>query len=260
MMNKPHKSDPWLGRWPLIAYQQAKALIDPVVRHANAERRQRKTFFSELFGCGDLVFDIGANHGLRSRHFLELGARVVAVEPQPHCAAELRSCLGRHPRFRLEETALGTTAGTLTLRICENCDVLTTALPPGQMVARFNDPQFHWREHTVPMTTLDALIARHGLPAFCKIDVEGYEERVLAGLSQPLPALSLEFMTDTLPMLERCCLKLLSLGQYRFRFSEADTLTWQHDGWLGWDDMRRHLQQLGAANADLWGDVYAKRT
>jgi hypothetical protein len=132
-----------------------------VVRHANAERRQRKTFFSELFGRGDLVFDIGANHGL---------------------------------------------------------------------------------------------------PAFCKIDVEGYEEQVLAGLSQPLPALSLEFMTDTLPMLECCCQKLLPLAQYRFRFSQADTLAWQHDGWLGWDDMRRHLQQLGSANADLWGDVYAKRT
>jgi FkbM family methyltransferase len=29
----------------------------------------------------------------------------------------------------------------------------------------------------VAMTTLDALIARHGMPAFIKIDVEGFEAR-----------------------------------------------------------------------------------
>ena len=47
---------------PLAAHRlpAGQARIDPVVRQANAERRQRKTFFSELFGRGVLVFDIGA--------------------------------------------------------------------------------------------------------------------------------------------------------------------------------------------------------
>ena len=36
----------------------------------------------------------------------------------------------------------------------------------------------HWdKSIRVPMTTLDALIATHGVPAFIKIDVEGFEAR-----------------------------------------------------------------------------------
>ncbi|MGH2810685.1 MAG: FkbM family methyltransferase, partial [Actinomycetota bacterium] len=33
----------------------------------------------------------------------------------------------------------------------------------------------------VPVTTLDALVARHGLPTFIKIDVEGFEAEVIRG-------------------------------------------------------------------------------
>jgi FkbM family methyltransferase len=43
------------------------------------------------------------------------------------------------------------------------------------------------------MTTLDELIGKHGVPVFIKIDVEGFEEAVLQGLSQPVRALSFEF-------------------------------------------------------------------
>src|SRR4029079_17220966 len=54
----------------------------------------------------------------------------------------------------------------------------------------------HWtKTKTVAMKTLDELIAKHGIPRFVKIDVEGFEDEVLAGLHHPLPMLSFEFTT-----------------------------------------------------------------
>jgi 16S rRNA A1518/A1519 N6-dimethyltransferase RsmA/KsgA/DIM1 with predicted DNA glycosylase/AP lyase activity len=55
------------------------------------ERRRRQNFYRQLIAPGDLCFDVGANIGDYTDTFLALGARVIAVEPQPSCADELRS-------------------------------------------------------------------------------------------------------------------------------------------------------------------------
>ena len=68
----------------------------------------------------------------------------------------------------------------------------------------------------VPMTTLDALIAKHGKPAFIKIDVEGFEEEVLAGLTQPVKALSFEFTTIQREVAHACVERCVALGFARF--------------------------------------------
>jgi hypothetical protein len=108
---------------------------------------------------------------------------------------------------------------------------------------------------TVPCLTLDGLIRDHGRPAFAKIDVEGFEDRVLAGLSTPLPALSFEFTTIARDVAERCLERLGELGRYCFDVALGETQALVFGRWLPAADMRAYL--CGLPHEANSGDVYA---
>ena len=172
-------------------------------KRAHAERdcarellRRRRDLYRQFMGRGDLVFDVGANVGNRVEVFLSLHARVVAVEPLPECAQRLRDTFQR--RCIVLETALGAAGGTAELRRGSE-DVLSTMsdqwIESTTASGRFADDS--WGDVLrVNVTTLDALISDYGVPRFTKIDVEGFEPEVLAGLSTAIPALSIEYALE----------------------------------------------------------------
>ena len=232
------------------------------IYHAIPLRQRRlRRLYGHFVGAGDLVFDIGAHAGNRVRAFAALGCRVVALEPQPDFAWLLRALYSRSSRVVVVESAVADVSGRRSLSVSERTPTVTT-LAAGWRDARAGDPDFdrvQWnRQIEVDTTTLDRLIEQFGVPAFVKIDVEGSEPAVLAGLGRPVPALSFEYLPRALQEVQACLARLITLGPYQFNWSVAESNQLASDQWL---DAPELLARLGARAAQQRsGDVYARLT
>jgi FkbM family methyltransferase len=210
--------------------------------------------YAEILRPGDLAFDIGAHAGNRTRAMLAAGARVVALEPQPLFHAWLardlpkgvtllRAAAGADPgRGRLAISRLHPTVTSLVPGFAE-----TMAAAPGFGYVRWD------AEAEVDVTTLDALIAREGRPRFIKIDVEGGEATVLAGLSAPVDWIAFEAL-PTLPGVTTAALaRLGTLGAYEFNFIPGEQNRFALADWTGAAGIEAALDRFGRS-----GDVYAR--
>jgi len=133
--------------------------------------------------AGGVCVDVGANVGLHTvlmSRLVGLAGRVFAFEPDPD-------------NFRLLETNLRLNGGdNVTARECAVGDadgVCRLARNPRNWAdCRVTSGLPGWRSHEVAMTTLDAALPElpPGAVKFVKLDVQGSECRVLAGMRRTL--------------------------------------------------------------------------
>ena len=224
-------------------------------------------FYAALVPRGGLAFDIGAHVGNRVRAWRRLGARVVAVEPQPDFQRVLHWLFARDRDVTLLPQALGESQGEASLLVSPRTPTVTTLSADwARRVAA--TPWFahvRWSETLrVPVTTLDALIEKHGQPDFVKIDVEGFELAVLKGLTRPLPALSFEVLAALPDAALACIDRLEHLGRHRYRACAGERFRWLQPAALDADEMRRWIAQWPGEPPSLpggagSGDIYAWR-
>ena len=196
--------------WPGRVY---RAFFKPAVRAAH--RKEVRLYRSILGDRVGLVFDIGAYDGHKTAAFLELGARVVACEPDAANFRLLKLRFRGQKRVTLLETAVGEREGVAPLLMHHPGSAFNTLNPKWKEMLEA-DREARWKEdiefsgegYTVGLTTLDELIRTYGVPDFIKIDVEGYEKQVFDGLHQRVPCISFEcqlpeFKDDLLAILGR---------------------------------------------------------
>lgn len=145
-------------------------------------------FLKRFIDSDSHVFDVGANRGQSSENYIAIGASVVAFEPQCDLHPEIRQLCRNSPRLTIEPLGLGSTEETRRFYITSYDQV--ASLREDWEGTRIG-------EKTIEVSTLDIQIAKHGLPDYCKIDVEGWELEVIRGLSKPIPILSFEYHSSS---------------------------------------------------------------
>lgn len=226
---------------------------------------QRKClkFYSGFVKTGDLVFDVGANVGDRIDVFLQIGAKIVAVEPQEYCINILKH------RF-------GSKISIVNAGLCEEESEreihISSALPlvssfSEEWINKVKDTKlkgYDWdKTEKIRMTTLDALIKKHGHPRFIKIDVEGYELEVLKGLSRAVDMISFEYTFPEYSSRAIDCLRQIAKfnPEATCNFSVDEDMEFALPSWVAIDEMIRIIKesdQLGRGKGA--GDIYVMHT
>jgi len=177
------------------------------LRGSKQDHQEVTSFYQKFVGAGKLVFDVGANRGQSSEHYIALGADVVAFEPQEELHDQIRQLCGKSDRLVIEGCALGDEVGEETLYLTEY-DQVASMRPDWEGV--------RCGTKVIPVSTLDAMIVKHGKPDYCKIDAEGWELQVLSGLSSPIPLISFEYHSrdNELAKAGEVMERIASIGDY----------------------------------------------
>jgi FkbM family methyltransferase len=170
----------------------------------------------------------------------------------------LQRRFGANARVVLVNEALGREPGKAEMFVSD-AHTISSMSPEwvGRVRASGRFGAHAWEERTsVATTTLDALIDRHGEPVFCKVDVEGYEAEVLAGLSRSLRNLSFEFTPEFGEGTVACVQRLCDLGPTAFNYSIGDSGELALPEWVPGEELVRVLAAIGPDGP--FGDVYAR--
>lgn len=227
-------------------------LSDFIVENATGRLKKSVSFYRSFLGkspgTGKLAFDIGANKGNKIAALLEMGFRIIALEPEKNSLSTLKWRFAKDNRVTIVEKGVSDKKGSTNIYISEPRSGLNTMSKkwvdvlnnPG--VNRWNKKVSYKDSYEVDLTTLDDLIQQYGLPYFIKIDVEGYEENVLRGLKHTPAFISFEtnlpeFLQETIGCIEH--ISALSANA-AYNYSLDDKL--ESDKWLTQAEM---LEKIG---------------
>ena len=219
-------------------------------------RKKRREFYLQFLDSGDVYFDVGANFGNRIDPIIDDGISIVAIEPQPKCIKKLKRKFGN--RITLITKGVGAKKDVMTMFLAKAHTISTFSkdfIKDTQESGRFS--KYKWeKEIEVEVETLDNIISEYGKPTFMKIDVEGFEAEVLAGLSQPIQSLSFEYLASAEPVTQRCLEQIESLRAYEYNVTIGERRALELAQWRDANGIRQWLAENTRSAGS--GDIYAR--
>ncbi len=222
------------------------------------------------FRPGDLIFDVGANHGTKTGIFLKLGARVIAIEPDEVNQGILEKTFLKY-RLRpkpviIVGNAVSDTMATASMWVDEPGAAKNTLSHKWVDALRKDEGRFghvlqFGEQKQIETTTLEQLTVVHGSPFFIKIDVEGFELNVLKGMQRPVPYLSFEVNLPEFRPEGLQCVELLGRladnGKFNYASNCCQGLALER--WLDFREFPQALNQCTEPSIEVFWKTLADR-
>ena len=223
---------------------------------------KRRNFYKQFLSKGSVYFDVGANFGNRIEPIIDLGIKVIAIEPQEECKKYLKKKFGN--RITLIPFGLSSKEGEQTMFISNAHTISSFSkdwIDLTKESGRFSEYEWN-KEKIIPMTTLDNLINDFGSANFIKIDVEGFELEVLKGLSSKIDFISFEYsVPENIDLVVGCIERIneVSVGEATFNYSVGESTEWGMEKWMTFEEIIKEIQSERFIKTDF-GDLYSKTT
>ncbi len=181
---------------------------------------------------GNTFVDVGAHTGLFSVEAARRvgpSGRVLAIEPNPALLKPLEAAVAAFPNVSVIPSAVGEASGLATLHVFKQ-DTRSSLLKTGRASRYTLDDRNRPEAVRVPVEPLLSIILRHQIERVdaLKIDVEGYEDRVLLPFFRAAPKMlwPASVMIERSPHVwaEDCIKHMIGIGYRTAWEGRGDTL------------------------------------
>lgn len=216
-----------------------------------------KTLYGSMLSAGDLCFDLGSHIGNRVDVLASLSCKVVAVEPHPFLASYLRRRFAGNRDVVVDERAVTDESGEATLHWAPQYLTVSSLEPDWVDSLRALRPHniAFTESQTVETTTIGDLIRQHGVPRYCKIDIEGADLAVIHSMPIPIGIVSFEHLPHRFDATAESLAALGELADYRYNFFTRESHRFRVPAPVSAEDVLLALRGIAARG---WScDVFA---
>lgn len=206
----------------------------------------------------NLIFDIGANHGLFTDKCLSEYpyCKIILVEANSSLVEKLTRKYKDKNVIVLERLVSNVDDEELEFWISPN-DTISTASTDWITNSRFRDSGNWYKPEIKKTITIETLISKYGNPNLIKIDVEGYEFEVISGLCSKQEMICFEWTEEEYIKLNDTASHLRNLGYEKFGFTYGDDYLLLPTKFSDWNELDLH-KDINLSRKSKWGMIWVK--
>jgi FkbM family methyltransferase len=207
------------------------------------------------------IFDIGTNHGHFTDEYIKLypDIQVICIEANPTLCSNLVNKFQNNPNISVYHYLVSQKSNEyINFYINNGCDGVSTASTNWVNNSRFNQEELWLQPIEIESITIDDLIINTFTPDMIKIDVEGYENTVIKGLTKKVNLIQFEWAEEEMESIKNTCEYLKSIGYTQFSYKFEDRpYSYIPTKYSSLEDLEL-FNQLIPSRKEKWGMIYAK--